>query len=337
MSGASAAEDELAIIVERLRAAVRRRFGSTAEVDNVEVATLGGSNRTLLFDLETGQRRRLVFRQETYTLENSPFIAPEKQYEVLSVAFAHGVPVPEPIFELDSEDGLGRSYVVAHVAGETVPKRLLSDSAFAEARAQYVGQAGEILARLHAIDPAEVSVLEDVSHSRDALKAQITLYDHYGEPHPALEFAFRWLELNRPDPCARCFLHGDFRNGNMIVNHAGIQAVLDWECAHLGDPVEDLGWMCTRSWRFGHIDKPAGGFGTREDLYRAYEQAGGRPVDRAAARWWEIFGLLRWALFNVMQVLGHVSAVPIPAALPLLVSAIVGLGFVRNRTSESRV
>ncbi|MCZ6896008.1 MAG: phosphotransferase family protein [Gammaproteobacteria bacterium] len=310
MSGASAAQDELTAIVERLRTAVKGRFGSDAEVDNVEVATLGGSNRTLLFDLKTAERRRrLVFRQETVTLENSPFIAPEKQYEVIKVAFAHGVPVPEPIFQLEPTDGLGRSYVVAHVAGETLPKRLLSDAAFAEARTRYVGQAGEILARLHAIDAAEVSVLESVPHSHDALKAQTALYDHYGEPHPALEFAFRWLEHNRPDSCAPCFLHGDFRNGNMIVNHAGIQAVLDWECAHLGDPVEDLGWMCTRSWRFGHIDKPAGGFGTREDLYRAYEQAGGRPVDRAVARWWEIFGLLRWALFNVMQVFGHMAGV----------------------------
>ena len=68
-------------IVARLRAAVRRRFGGGAELDNIVVATLGGSNRTLLFDLvERNARRRLVFRQETYRLAHSPFIAPHAQF-----------------------------------------------------------------------------------------------------------------------------------------------------------------------------------------------------------------------------------------------------------------
>ena len=305
---AAALREDVADIVARLRSAVQRRFGTAADIDDIDVATLGGSNRTLLFDLvDGGRRRRLVFRQETYSFEYSPFIAPHKQYRLLEVAFAHQVPVPEPVFELDEEDGLGRGYVVGFVAGETLPKRLLSDPAFATARARYVEQAGAILARLHGIPTAEVATLDEVADSRDPLAAQISHYDHYGEPHPALEFAFRWLERHRPQTGARVFLHGDFRNGNMIVGHDGIRALLDWECAHLGAPEEDFGWFCTRSWRFGNVEQPAGGFGSREALYAAYEAAGGRAVDRAAARWWEIFGLVKWSLFNVMQIYGHVS------------------------------
>jgi aminoglycoside phosphotransferase (APT) family kinase protein len=302
-------EDGLEAIVERLRAAVRRRFGNAAYVENADVATLGGSNRTLLFDLVEGKtrRRRLVFRQETYSFDYSPFIAPHKQYRLLEVAFAHGVPVPEPVFELMPEDELGRGYVVTCVEGETLPKRVLTDPAFAVARACYAAQAGRILATLHAIDTAEVAVLEDVPDSHDPLATQVAHYDHYGEPHPAIEFAFRWLGQRRPPATARVFLHGDFRTGNMIVGPDGIRAVLDWECAHLGQPEEDFGWFCTRSWRFGQVDRPAGGCGTREELYAAYEAAGGRRVDREAARWWEIFGLVKWALFNVMQIYGHVS------------------------------
>jgi aminoglycoside phosphotransferase (APT) family kinase protein len=69
-------------------------------------------------------------------------------------------------------------------------------------------------------------------------------------------------------------VHGDFRHGNLIIGPDGVRAVLDWELAHLGDPMEDLGWICVNSWRFGEIDKPVGGFGSREELFAGYEAAG---------------------------------------------------------------
>ena len=62
----------------------------------------------------------------------------------------------------------------------------------------------------------------------------------------------------------------------------GVTAILDWEGAHLGDPIEDLGWLCVKSWRFGAVDKPAGGFGSREELWAAYQRAGGAKVDPGA-------------------------------------------------------
>jgi aminoglycoside phosphotransferase (APT) family kinase protein len=71
--------------------------------------------------------------------------------------------------------------------------------------------------------------------------------------------------------------------------------VLDWELAHTGDPMEDLGWICVNSWRFGEIDKPVGGFGTREELFAGYEAAG-RGVDPGRVRFWEVMGTLRWGV-----------------------------------------
>ncbi|MEQ8494034.1 MAG: phosphotransferase family protein, partial [Gammaproteobacteria bacterium] len=163
------------------------------------------------------------------------------------------------------------------------------------------------LARIHAIDPGLLPELEAVPESGDPLAAWLGYLDRWEEPHPALELAFRWLERHRPTHTQRTLLHGDFRVGNVLVGGEGIRALLDWECAHFGDPLEDFGWLCTRSWRFEHPERPAAGIGLRENLYRAYEAAGGRAVDREAARWWEIFGLARWALYNVMQIYGHVS------------------------------
>ncbi len=300
--------------VERLLVACRRRYGNNADIEDVSVATLGGSSRTILFDLVTDAgREALVSRQETYTLDQSPFLPPALQFRLLELAFREGVPVPEPRFEFEQDEGLGRGHSMRRVAGETQPKRLLTDPASANARAGFVAEAAGVLARLHAIDPAHAAFLEPTPDSRDPLAAQLERYDYYGEPHPALDFAFRWLEQRRPAAPRRCLVHGDFRVGNMIMDESGIKAVLDWECAQLGDPMADLGWLCTRSWRFGFNDRPVGGIGQRAELFAAYEAAGGTTVDPAAVRWWEIFGLLRWALLNVMQVHGHLCGRRSPA------------------------
>lgn len=296
-------------IIAKLHAAIARRHGTAARLENIVVATLGGSNRTLLFDLVEGNAtRRLVFRQETYSLPQSPFIAPHLQFQLLELVHAEGLPVPEPMFELDAGDELERAYVVGFVDGETLPRRLLDGPEFADARALFCAQAGEILGRLHGIAIERAGFLADTPDSRDALAAQLERLDHYAEAHPALELAVRWLERHRPAVAARVLLHGDFRTGNMLVGpRDGIRAVLDWECAHLGAAAEDLAWLCLRSFRFGHVERPVGGFGQRAEFHAAYAAASGQAVDAEAVHWWEVFGFVRWAVLNIMQVHGHQS------------------------------
>jgi aminoglycoside phosphotransferase (APT) family kinase protein len=290
-----------------LLAAVRRRFGSDAGIENVDVPTVGGSNRTVLFDVvEPAGRRRLVLRAETYVAPDSPFLPPALQYRLLERAAAHDVPVPEPVFLLDDDDGLGRGFVMAHVAGETVPQRILRGPRFTAVVPQLAGRLGEIAAAIHAIPVDEVAFLAETADSRDPVAAQRARYDRYDEPHPAVELGFRWLETQRYRPARRTLVHADFRNGNFIVDETGVRAVLDWECAHLGDPMEDLAWLCLRSWRFGRPDRPVGGFGYRPDLYGAYEKATGERPDPAAVRYWEVFGFVRWAVLSIMQGYGHV-------------------------------
>src|SRR5206468_12653559 len=107
------------------------------------------------------------------------------------------------------------------------------------------------------------------------------------DPHPAFELAFRWLRQHLPGSAERVVVHGDFRIGNVIFGPEGVRAILDWELAHIGDPMEDLSWLCVRAWRFGNDDKPAGGIGTREELFAAYAGAGGGTVDPQCVRFWE--------------------------------------------------
>ena len=185
-----------------------------------------------------------------------------------------------------------------------MPKAIQQGAALAAVRPQLAARCGELLARLHAIDPAEVDFLARRPDSADAIGAFRARYDYYGE---AIELGFRWLERNRPRGAVRTLLHGDFRCGNLIVAPDGIKAVLDWECVHLGSPMEDLGWLCSRAWRFTRPDLPVGGMGERADLYAAYEAAGGCKVDPEEVRCWEIFGLVRWAVYNIWQAHGHVT------------------------------
>ncbi|MGZ6228798.1 MAG: phosphotransferase family protein [Candidatus Binataceae bacterium] len=302
-SGKRNSADEL----ELLRHAIRRRYGAAAQVENVVVPTLGGINRTLIFDLVEGAaRRRLVSRQESQGAADSPFLPSSVQFRVMRIAHAHGVPVPEPVFEYEAADAMGSGYVSAFVEGETMPRKILRDAEFAVARERLTLQAGQTLALLHSIDPGELGFLEQVADSRDPLRAQRDRLDSYAEAHPAIELGLRWLERNRARAPRRTFLHGDFRTGNLKVGCDGLRAVLDWECCHIGSPAEDLGWLCTRSWRFGDNHRPVGGFGAREDLVDAYVGAGGGRIDPAEIRYWEIFGLVRWAIYNVWQAHGHV-------------------------------
>jgi aminoglycoside phosphotransferase (APT) family kinase protein len=122
-----------------------------------------------------------------------------------------------------------------------------------------------------------------------------SIADHYGHRLPALELGFRWVEQHLPPPARHTVLHGDFRLGNFIVGEDGMRLVLDWELAQTGDPMQDLGWICCRTWRFGG-PLPAAGCATREELFAAYEQASGCRVDPAHVRFWEAFANVKWAV-----------------------------------------
>ena len=112
-----------------------------------------------------------------------------------------------------------------------------------------------------------------------------------------------------PRPAEPRLVHGDFRLGNFIVDEDGLAAVIDWELAHLGDPAEDIGWLCIRSWRFGNDDRPVAGVGGLDEFISAYESAGGASVDRERIRYWEAFGNVKWAVICARQAHDHLNGV----------------------------
>jgi aminoglycoside phosphotransferase (APT) family kinase protein len=216
---------------------------------------------------------------------------------LLEAAAAAGVPVARVVAQGTADPVLGPSWtVVEALPGTTDPSGILAGEDVPPP-AELIDGIAAALAAVHRI-PADPGLAPAVEDPLTLLRA---MHDSLGEPHPTFELAFAALQRTRPAASERALVHGDFRMGNLMIAADGLSGVLDWELAHLGDPVEDLGWLCVPAWRFGRPHLPAAGLGTREQLIAAYERHAGIAVDTAALRWWELAGTLRWGVICVMQ------------------------------------
>jgi aminoglycoside phosphotransferase (APT) family kinase protein len=278
-----------------LAASLSRVLGG---VDITDLARLtgGASRETWKFRADT--RPLILQRQRAGDVRDMA-----TEFAVLRAAHAGGVPVPEVIVASADRTDLGAAYMVLnHVEGETIARKILRDDTYASARTRLATDLANALARLHAIDPARVPSLQPT----DQVQQYRQVLDAVGYPHPAFELAFRWLERNRPPQGRACIVHGDFRLGNMMVGPDGLRAVLDWELAHVGDPMEDLGWVCVKAWRFGS-ERPVAGVGSYDEFFYAYGRATGAVVDADVVRWWEVLGTLKWGIMCIMQAQAHLS------------------------------
>jgi aminoglycoside phosphotransferase (APT) family kinase protein len=281
--------------------------GEEVRIEELRRLSGGASRETWSFDavLPDGSRRGLVLRRDPSTQVGQNDRATE--YELLVTAARDGVPVPRTVALLSDDDGLGAGFVMERIEGETIARRILRNDEFAGARDVMASQCGAIAARIHAIPTADLPKLPTFDAAAQ-IEQQRSLLDDFAEPHPAFELGLRWLDERKPASHRPLTLvHGDFRNGNFIVGPDGIRSILDWELAHLGDPIEDLGWLCVKSWRFGVNDRLVGGFGDLDDLVRAYAAAGGNEVDEDAIRFWVALGTVRWGIITVAQAFTHLS------------------------------
>jgi len=279
------------------------RLGARGPVRGLRALTAGANKATWSFEAEVdGQWRAYVLQQapESAAIDPDaeddwlPMLQGAREFQTMAVAGEAGVPVPQVVALLEPADGLGAGAITAHCEGETLGTRIVRDAAFARARAALPGQCANALAAVHAIDPTRLAFLGRLDAGQ-TLALYRRVLDAVGWPEPVLELALRWAREHLPAPRRLTVVHGDFRTGNFIAGPEGLRAVLDWEVAHLGDPLEDLGYLCMRTWRFGG-EGPVGGFGQRAELYEAYERASGHPVDPQAVRFWELMGSMRWAL-----------------------------------------
>nr|WP_223204802.1 phosphotransferase family protein [Gordonia jinghuaiqii] len=283
--------------------------GVAVSADSARLLPAGASRATYAATLvdEAGATEPIIIRAVPAAADDGGLGA---EAQVLRAAANAGVPVPKILDAgLDDDDNvLGFPYLaMSFIGGESIPRRILRDDAYAGARAKFVEQCGEILARIHQIDPAQTPGLAEIADPIDGLRE---LFPREFDAMPAgLVLATQWLTQNAPAPSPRqCVVHGDFRLGNLLVDADGVAAVLDWELVHLGDPVEDLGWLCAKAWRFGG-STPVAGMGDRATLLDAYARvAGWRPTEQAL-RWWELYATVKWGLICAVQAARHLDGV----------------------------
>lgn len=295
---------EPAALRERVDALARRRLGATGPVVELQTLTAGANKGTWAFRAPVaGGEAAFILQRQAPSGAPDPTAGPDdwvphldgtQEFRVMQAAQAGDVPVPHVRHILQPEDGLGEGAVTERIDGETIPARLLRQPELAAARGRMAAQCGRILAAIHKVPTDRLGFLRDFDAQETLALFRRTL-DAVGLPLPPLELAMRWARERMPRQPRRALVHGDFRTGNFIVGPEGIRAVLDWEIAHVGNPMEDLGYLCMRTWRFGGKG-PVGGFGEREDLFAAYEKTSGIAVDREEARFWEVVGATRWAL-----------------------------------------
>lgn len=274
-------------------------------VSGLKRLTGGASLQTWAFDVQGTQGvSRLILRRRGAGDDADGFetsLPLSIEAKLLQAAHSAGVPVAALIRDCPEADGLGEAYIVERVEGETLGRRIAAAEGFSQARANLTTQCGQTLARIHAIDPQGVPELP-VLGPRAIVENFEAIYRKSSAPRPVLEAALRWMDERMPREVPMALVHGDFRNGNLMVDpQKGLAAVLDWELAHLGDPAEDIGWLCVNAWRFGVTDKAVGGFGDLETLLASYNAAGGPPVDPERIRFWQMAGTFKWAVITMMM------------------------------------
>ncbi len=261
----------------------------------------GASRETYRFRAHAGGvERGLILRRDP----PSSLIETERNTEYRAYEAFHGLglPVPEPVvLELDAT-ALERPFFIMEEIRDCTAGAILSPDPFGEQRETIGRQFFTVLGRIAAVDPRDVGLsdfdgetdIHDVALHEVARWEKVVDEDER-EPQPIVRAALRWLKRNPPPAQKIAVVHGDYRTGNFLYDSGGtIRAILDWEMAHLGDPLEDLGWAIDPLWSGGNVER-AGGMLPREEALRLWEKASGLDADPAALAWWEVFASVKGA------------------------------------------
>ena len=247
--------------------------------------------------------QRLVLRTDAATGVPSS-LGRVEEFQVLKAVFAAGVAAPEPLFACADKAVIGRPFfVMRRVPGSAAGRPITLDPALEAARPALAERLGRELARLQTVRPVRADL--DFLAPYDGPEADIAACRAYLGRHPnsrpVLEWALRWAETHLPEALPPVLCHRDFRTGNYLVEGTRLAAILDWEFAGWGDPDEDIGWLCCKGWRFGRLDREAGGIAERAPFYRGYEAESGRRLDPERVRFWEVYANIRWAVIALQQ------------------------------------
>ncbi len=316
------AETQVRNLAAVLRGRVTEVYGPGTEIDGLERLSGGASRETWSFDalMADGSRKPLILKRDPLNEQrednaDSQFSGANvllgvdrwTEGRLMQLAGEVGVPVPEVPFFLDANDDTSAGFVMQRLDGEALGRRIVREDIYARARPKLAFQCGAAAARFHNIAIEHLPSLPSLT-AAEALDYHLDVIDALKQPHAGFEYGIHWLRERLELAGDRLTLvHGDFRNGNLLIDSEGLLGVLDWELGQLGNPLTDLGWICIRAWRYGYYDKPVGGFGEVADLLDGYEAGGGGRVPLETLRFWEAFGCVRWGVICMIMAFTHID------------------------------
>ncbi len=289
-------------MIAEMRAAFQESLSELLgrEVEVSEPVLLAGGASKEAWAVDAGGEKLLV-RRAAATVMHHHTLTLAQEFAVLEAAYEAGVKVPRPYGYV--ADLAGReAFAMERLEGETIGRRIVQKDELAAARERLPLQLAEQLAKIHAIPAERLPFLPETQIERMVIEL-----DDVGEPHPAIELGLWWLREHRPPVRPAVVNHGDFRIGNVVVDREGLVGVLDWEFAHLDDPVRDLAFGMVRAWRFGVPEKRLGGIGDVAPFVERYNELTGFSVRPEELDYWELAGNVAWAIGTLTQAQRHLS------------------------------
>ena len=274
------------------------------KIKNLVPLTGGASadiNRIIFEDNKEFIVRRSVVKDKAVMA-----IPKNMEAKIQKIVKEYGAPVPEIIMEFSEGAEIGEGYVMQSVGGETIPRKILRDDSYKNIRNKLPYEIGKSLAQIHKTKLEKLQDLEKISFS-ESLEKLFMIYESFDQPQPVFDLAFKWLENQKILDYEEVLVHGDYRFGNFIISEKKLESIIDWELAHIGNPMEDLGWLCVRSWRFGNVNKRAAGLGDVDELIAGYEANSEIKIDKSQLDIWQLYGSLKWGIICMVQTFAHLS------------------------------
>ena len=294
---------------EELASALSKKLlevGIEGKVSNLEPLTGGASKEIWKFEVSNAKQPTKMILRRGSGIEGPLAIKTADEARIQKEVIKVGAPVPIILAVSKNEEELGDSYIMHFVEGESIARKILRDKEYKKALPVLAYQCGEAIAKIHNVDINNFSFLPK-KPAEDQLEDLYSTYQSFEQPSPVFEYAYLWLKEQDFSNFQESLVHGDFRLGNIIVNAEGLQSIIDWELAHIGNPLQDLGWVCGNSWRFGKNDKVVGGFGELEDLLEGYNSISKLKVNKEMVKCWQVFGTFRWGVICLIQAYAHLN------------------------------
>tara|TARA_A100001388_G_scaffold275863_1_gene262265 strand:- start:474 stop:1481 length:1008 start_codon:yes stop_codon:yes gene_type:complete len=274
------------------------KFSSIFEIDKLPG---GSSNETWIIKYKNDSCvEKIVLRRHFQGIRNIdneyPPLSLKIESDVMIAAYDEKIPVPKILYRTESKSSLGEGFFMEFIEGVALGNKIVDNNFLKSKKVNLSEQCGYHLSKIHKINHKKLENIQK-SEAIDEFRKYFEIYKNYNLSIPVFDLSFKWLEKNIPNNEKLHLLHGDFRNGNILMSEeTGIKSILDWELLHLGDPHEDLAWICVNSWRFGKMNKPVGGFGERKDFYSSYEKESNFKINKKSIQFWEVLGTLKWGI-----------------------------------------